>query len=296
MSASELLGICAGITAAIQLLGFLAAYALQTEKFYDILGGINFLVLGVYTAAAGGNWADDARKVTCTIIFLVSRSWLLIFLAWRAHERSGDSRFDGVKESFGMFLFYWFFQAIWVFTISMPVVFVNSVTGDPDQKFSVLDIVTISLFAFAVIFEVTADIQKALWVKAGRNGVFCQVGVWRLSRHPNYFAEMLQWWAVWAFSFGSGTGFGDVQWWFAILSPLLTMQILLNTGGTGVMQANGKSLARYYDSCPNEYAEYRDKTSILLPMVGYKYVPKILKRTLFLDFKKYEYRDGPKSE
>ena len=55
MSASELLGICAGITAAIQLLGFLAAYALQTEKFYDILGGINFLVLGVYTAAAGGN-------------------------------------------------------------------------------------------------------------------------------------------------------------------------------------------------------------------------------------------------
>jgi len=45
----EVLWISAVITAVIQLLGFTAAYALQTEKFYDILGGLNYLILGIYS-------------------------------------------------------------------------------------------------------------------------------------------------------------------------------------------------------------------------------------------------------
>ena len=142
--------------------------------------------------------------------------------------------------------------------------------------------------------EVVADIQKAIWVKAGRVGNFMQTGVWAYSRHPNYFGEIFQWWCVWGFSYGSGTGISDIQWWFGILSPLFTMQILLNTDATGVANANGKNLKRYYDKCPDEYASYRESTSILIPMIGYKYVPMSLKRTVFLDFERYEYR--PSSE
>jgi steroid 5-alpha reductase family enzyme len=121
-------------------------------------------------------------------------------------------------------------------------------------------------------------------------------------RHPNYFAEMLQWWAAWGLAFGSGTGWSDVQWWVSILSPLITMNILLNTGGTGVANANGQSLKRYYDKFPEEYKKYREETSILIPMIGYKYVPMFLKRTIFLDLARYEYQpkveseDKPKSE
>jgi hypothetical protein len=86
-----ILGICAAITAGIQFIGFLVAYAMQTEKFYDILGGINFLALGIYSAidgefeGDGGAWKDNGRKIAATILFSVSRSWLLLFLAWRAH-------------------------------------------------------------------------------------------------------------------------------------------------------------------------------------------------------------------
>ena len=128
-----------------------------------------------------------------------------------------------------------------------------------------------------------------------------QTGVWAYSRHPNYFGEIFQWWCAWGFSYGSGTGVSDIQWWFGILSPLFTMQILLRTDATGVANANGKNLKRYYDKCPTEYAAYRESTSILIPMVGYKYVPMFLKRTLFMDFERYEYRPsneekGKKSE
>jgi len=121
-------------------------------------------------------------------------------------------------------------------------------------------------------------------------------------RHPNYFAEMLQWWAAWGLAFGSGSGWSDVQWWVSILSPLITMNILLNTGGTGVPNANGQSLKRYYDKVPEEYKKYREETSILIPMIGYKYVPMFLKRTIFFDLARFEYKpdveseDKPKSE
>ena len=86
-----ILAISAAITGGIQLLGFLVAYWMQTEKFYDILGGINFLALGIYSAidgefdGDGGSWVDNGRKVGATVIFSASRAWLLMFLAWRAH-------------------------------------------------------------------------------------------------------------------------------------------------------------------------------------------------------------------
>ena len=81
---------CALITAVIQVAGWAVAYALQTEKFYDILGGANFLALAAYSAVTADGWLADPRKVAATLIFVCSRSWLLLFLAWRAHERGGD--------------------------------------------------------------------------------------------------------------------------------------------------------------------------------------------------------------
>jgi hypothetical protein len=76
-----------------------------------------------------------------------------------------------------------------------------------------------------------------------------------------------------------------------LVSPLFTMHILLNMEPTGLCNANSeKSLKRYYDKCPERYSAYRENTSILIPMIGYKYVPMFLKRTIFLDFQKYEYK------
>lgn len=68
------------------------------------------------------------------------------------------------------------------------------------------------------------------------------------------------------------------------------MHILLNTPATGIANAEGKNLRRYYETQGEAYQEYRDNTSILIPMIGYRYVPLVLKRTVFLDFKKYEYK------
>ncbi len=107
----------------------------------------------------------------------------------------------------------------------------------------------------------------------------------------HYTSQILQWWAAFGFAFGSGTGWDDIQWWTSIISPLVTMQILLNTSATGVMQANStRSLKRYYENHAEEYKAYRKSTSILIPFIGYEHVPMFLKRTIFFDFEKYEYK------
>lgn len=108
----------AGITAAIQLTGFAAASALKTEVFYDVLGGLNFLALTLYATLWSEGWAADARCVAVSLTFVCSRAWLLCFLAWRAHERGGDSRFDEVLRrregvDYGRFLVFWAAQGVW---------------------------------------------------------------------------------------------------------------------------------------------------------------------------------------
>jgi len=112
--------------------------------------------------------------------------------------------------------------------------------------------------------------------------------------HPNYFGEICQWWCLFAFSYSSSVnstgGYADPLWWAGIVSPLFTMQILLTMQPTGICNAEGKSLKRYYDKCPERYAAYRENTSILIPFIAYGDVPKFLKRTLFFDFERYEYK------
>jgi len=177
--------------------------------------------------------------------------------------------------------------------ISMPVIYVNA-SAHESPSFSLVDWIAITGFAAGVVIEVVADLEKAIWVRQGRVGSFCKVGLWRCSRHPNYFGEILQWWCAWAFAHSSsdaiGEGFTDPLWWVCAISPLFTMHVLLNLPPTGVWNAEGKNLKRYYDTCPEAYAQYRESTSILIPMVGYRYVPSLLKRTIFLDFARYEYQ------
>jgi|Transcript_6093 steroid 5-alpha reductase family enzyme len=289
-----------GITLVIQLSGFAVAFAYQTEKFYDVLGGINYLILAAYSAAHRIDSGDDdnndfwnnPRKVIMTVLFCVSRAWLLLFLAWRAHERKGDSRFDEVKSKFGLFLVYWIGQAFWVLLISMPMIFVNS-SSSSTTNFgdTVLDWIGTVGFGFSILIEIAGDIQKSVWVKAGRQGGFCTVGVWKYSRHPNYFGEIFQWWCAWLLAYGSASnGIGNGLWWSCILSPLFTMNILLNTAGTGVWNAEGQSLKRYYDRYGETYQEYRTKTSILIPMVGYQYIPLWIKRVFLFEWTRFEYK------
>ncbi len=186
-------GTAVATTLGMQTISFMVAYLLKTETFYDIVGGANYLLLALLSAIFGASgdgalpWVEDPRKILATVLFACSRGWLLIFLAWRAHERKGDSRFDEVLGKNGnppqplIFFVYWMLQGLWVVLVSMPMLFVNS-SNLRKQGLSVYDISCTIFFGGGVLIEVVADFQKAMWVRRGRQGIFCDVGLWKYSR------------------------------------------------------------------------------------------------------------------
>eukprot|EP00980_Cylindrotheca_fusiformis_P001013 scaffold276_cov132-Cylindrotheca_fusiformis.AAC.8 len=297
LTATSPFATCAIATFGLQFLGFLVAFALQTEKFYDVLGALNFFLIGIWTFVAGTTEQGfDAVSVGATVVFLTSRLWLLIFLGWRAHERKGDSRFDGVRDKAGMFLVYWMVQAMWVYFISLPTIYINTIASMDDQvasseSLSVYEAVILGIFSAAVVLEVTADVQKAVWVRKGRQGGFCSVGVWKFSRHPNYFGEILLWCASFLLILPTVINHPTFYGWSCILSPVFTLWILLFATGTGLTSAEGKGLKRYYEdeNISDDYKAYRANTSILIPMVGYSSIPTWIKRTFLFEWKRFEY-------
>lgn len=175
------------VTFGIQWTAFAISFLLQTETLYDVCGGVNFLYIGFRCLNYNDLKSDYTidKKTFFTFLFLISRGWLTIFLAWRAHDRGGDSRFDGVVERAPLFLVYWTFQAFWVSLISMPLIYMNyldSTRQIDHDDWSLSEKIFFGGFFLGIIVEIVADLQKTIWVKRGRKGVFMQTGLWKYSR------------------------------------------------------------------------------------------------------------------
>ncbi len=289
------------LTFGLQFVGFTIAAILQTEVFYDILGGLNFLLLAVLstdtTSAAFG------KNTVFAGLFAISRGWLLVFLAWRAHHRKGDSRFDGIRDNPSRFFVYWMVQAVWVYCVSVPILVVassNEASAVADGEIDVASLMLLGM-ALSIFVEILSDIVKANWVSRGRPGGFCTDGPWKYSRHPNYAGEILTW--VFAACYAVLVSDNLLQSMLvAAISPLFTMQILLNTSGTGVWNAEGKNLKRYYEHKDPEvsknYAEYRRTTPPVFPavVIPYESVPLEYQRKIFFEWERYEYRPSSKGK
>eukprot|EP00535_Pseudo-nitzschia_heimii_P001895 CAMPEP_0197177236 /NCGR_PEP_ID=MMETSP1423-20130617/2921_1 /TAXON_ID=476441 /ORGANISM="Pseudo-nitzschia heimii, Strain UNC1101" /LENGTH=342 /DNA_ID=CAMNT_0042626759 /DNA_START=167 /DNA_END=1195 /DNA_ORIENTATION=- len=303
------------LTFGMQFLGFAVAAALQTEVFYDILGGVNFLslaFLAITTTAVvdggGGNVLDTANGAVFLGLFVVSRGWLLVFLAWRAHDRKGDARFDGVRDVPSSFFVYWMVQAVWVYCISLPLlVGVAGATADDGEASSSSSSSATSSqslastgmlvgMAISILGEIHSDVVKTRWVGRGRPGGFCTEGLWKASRHPNYAGEILTWVFAAIYAALVRDRFRWTDALVAAVSPLFTVQILLNTPGTGVWNAEGKNLKRYYEhpdpDIARSYEEYHKTTPPVFPVpfVPYESIPPSIQRRVFFEWERYEYK------
>lgn len=193
--------LCLLLTLTLQGLGFAHAFRFQTEKFYDLVGGANslliLLLLGLLSAGKDSSGAGfGLRKWLLALAFAGSRGWLLALLVSRRKQREGDARFAEFRAHFWQFGVVWLLQAGWVFCVALPVIVVLG--AETNEGLGLTDLLLFALLYGAVFAQVLADLQKQNWIQAGRPGGFCNVGLWFLSRHPNYCAEMVFWWCAWA--------------------------------------------------------------------------------------------------
>lgn len=108
------------------------------------------------------------------------------YLLYRIIKIGKDDRFDGIREDPIKFLVFWVFQIVWIWVVSLPVTLVNAVPVGPALQAS--DVAGMAMFAVGLTVEAVADQQKfAFKCDPSNRGKWCDVGLWRWSRHPNYF-------------------------------------------------------------------------------------------------------------
>ncbi len=142
------------------------------------------------------------------------------------------------------------FQGILLLIVVSPVVISNIFGG---KKISFLDVVGIAIWIFGFLFEAISDWQLKNFVKIPENkGKIIQTGLWRYSRHPNYFGEVTCWWGLWVVALSVPYGV------IGITGPLIITFLILKVSGIPLLEKRMKEKPGFED--------YAKKTSIFFPL------------------------------
>lgn len=191
------------------------------------------------------------------VVLVLALAWALrlsAYIAWRQRGQGEDPRYQTIRQRnephFQWKSLYLVFglQAVLAWIVAAPLM--AAVAGGNDWHG--LDAAGIALFAFGFAFETVADAQLARFKAdpAHRGQVMAQ-GLWRYSRHPNYFGECCVWWGFWLVAASAGA-------WWTLVSPLLMTVLLLKVSGVTLLE---KDIA----SRRPGYADYVRRTNAFIP-------------------------------
>eukprot|EP00187_Rhodella_violacea_P007004 CAMPEP_0174909564 /NCGR_PEP_ID=MMETSP0167-20121228/69163_1 /TAXON_ID=38298 /ORGANISM="Rhodella maculata, Strain CCMP736" /LENGTH=319 /DNA_ID=CAMNT_0016153595 /DNA_START=74 /DNA_END=1033 /DNA_ORIENTATION=- len=268
------------VTFVFQLVFFLITAVAQFDTLTDLAGSTNFLILALLTFFLAESY--HARQILITVCAALWAVRLATFLFARILIWGHDNRFDEMRNSIPKLAAFWFGQFVWVWVVSLPVTVTNA-TVERDPKLGAADFVGVVMFAVGLLLEAVSDWQKLKFKQdKEKKGKWCDVGLWKYSRHPNYFGEILLWWGLFAIS----TPILSNGQWAVLASPLLISVLLLFVSGLPLLEASANEK---YGGNP-EFAPYRARTSIMVPMPNglWEALPGWLKRTVLLEWKMYE--------
>jgi len=247
------------ITFVVQWIAYVPAYALRTEKFYDLTGSLTYLSIFIYCLIA--TQSIEHVKFSNIIVAGAIMIWAIrlgSFLFMRIAKDGQDKRFNLIKTSFSRFFMTWTLQGMWVFICSSSaLVAITSPTGVIVNNVFILGFL---LFFAGFVIEVIADNQKSKFrsIKENRDS-FINEGLWSRSRHPNYFGEIILWLGITVMSISSFSGIN----YLAIFSPIFTYLLLNYISGIRILEARGNEKWGHLD----EYNNYKENTPKLIPKI-----------------------------
>lgn len=202
------------------------------------------------------NWALTERRVALLVMVTLWALRLSGFLTWRNWSENEDRRYQEIRQNnepyFWMKSLYLVFglQVFLAWFISLPLLG-GMLSREP---LSALDYLGITLWCLGFFWESIADLQLAQFKSRSENqGRVMDRGLWRFSRHPNYFGEFTLWWGFYLFALSAGA-------WWSFPAPLLMSFLLLRVSGVSLLEKN-------ISERRPDYVEYIRTTNSFFPWI-----------------------------
>lgn len=254
MDATTVLVTTALGTLTAQLLLWLASLRLRDVSIVDIYWGLGFAQIAIVTAALAGGW--PWRRLLVTMLVVLWGLRLAFYLFWRNAGHGEDYRYQAMRRHHGArfplvsLATVFGLQGALMWIVSLPVQ-IGQLAATP-AHLTALDVAGAALWALGLACEAVGDWQLAAFKADPANaGRVMDRGLWRYTRHPNYFGDACVWWGLWLVASAGGA-------WWTIVSPALMTILLLKVSGVAMLE---RTIGRRRP----EYADYVARTSAFVP-------------------------------
>ena len=232
---------------------FTIAQIKKDNSIVDIAWGPGFILVSILTFYI--NQKFIFRQILVCALVVIWGTRLAVHIAVRNRERGEDYRYAKWRKDWGKWFFLRSFfqifmlQGVILLVIVYPIVLINHASG---SGIRILDIIGALVWLTGFSFEAIGDYQLLKFKNQPENkGKIITHGLWKYTRHPNYFGETLIWWGIFLIALSVRNG------WTAVLSPLLITFLLLRVSGITMLEK--KYTGNKY------FEEYARKTSPFIP-------------------------------
>ena len=244
-----------GVLEALLLAVWVISLRMRDASIVDIVWGPAFAVVGWVTFAAGDGLQD--RRLLLAVLATAWGLRLGVHLARRNLGKGEDPRYAAMRkrrgDAFAVQSLYLVFglQALLVWVVSMPIQ-AAGFTG-ATAALGWVDWLGAAIFVVGLAFEAVGDAQLTRFrndpASAGR---VLDTGLWRYTRHPNYFGDCLLWWGIGIIGLGAGA-------WWALVGPVVMTILLARVSGKPLLEQSMSKRRPGYD-------EYVRRTSGFVPL------------------------------
>lgn len=238
---------------AMMTLLWLSSLAIEDASIVDIFWGIGFVVVAWFAFSTAQGYLP--RKILTCALTTVWGLRLALHIGIRNRGKPEDFRYAKWREENGprwwwfSFLQVYLLQGFLMWIVSAPLIAAQT-SGFP-AILTPFDLIGASLWTLGLLFETIGDLQLTRFKADPSNeGRLLSTGLWKYTRHPNYFGEAVLWWGYYVVALAAGA-------WWTIFSPILMTWLLLRVSGVPMLERTMR--------LKPGYEEYMRKTSTFLP-------------------------------
>lgn len=226
---------------------FILATIKKDNSIVDIAWGSGFIIIALFTLL---NSNFEARQLLVTSLIVLWGLRLALHILIKNWGKPEDFRYKAWRESWKHFYLRSFFQiymlqGFLMILIALPVIVVNTTVN---SALGQLDYLGVLVWLIGFFFEAVGDYQLTQFKKKKTGGIM-RTGVWKYTRHPNYFGEVTMWWGVFLIALQQGI--------ITLISPLVITFFILKVSGIPMLEA------KYEKN--KEYQQYKKTTNAFFP-------------------------------